>query len=71
MPILNIADNIQQAEKQIEQLTQEIFRMQGVLQTFKSFESGGLKTIDLPNNPNQTPTEESAEDLESIQEKPE
>jgi hypothetical protein len=71
MPIVNIADNIQQAEKQIEQLTQELFRMQGILQTFRGFKAGGLETIDLPNSPNQTSTEESAEDLESIQEKPE
>ena len=71
MPIINIADNIKQAEKQIEQLTQELFRMQGILQTFLGFKAGGLETIDLPNNPNQTSTEESAEDLESIQEKPE
>jgi hypothetical protein len=40
-----------------------------MLQTFRGFQRGGLKTIDLPNDPNQS--QESAEQLESIQEKPE
>jgi len=48
-------------------MTQEVFRLQGMLQTFEGFKKGGLKTIDLPNDPNQEPVEE----LESVQEKPE
>jgi len=44
-------------------MTQEVFRLQGMLQTFEGFKQGGLKTIDLPQSPN--------EELESIQEKPE
>ncbi len=67
MPTVNIEENINQMRAKIEQMTQEVYRLQGMLQTFEGFKKGGLKTIDLPNDPNQEPVEE----LESIQEKPE
>ena len=67
MPTVNIEENIQQIVGKIEKMTQEVFRLQGMLTTFEGFKKGGLKTIDLPNDPNQEPVEE----LESIQEKPE
>ena len=67
MPTVNVEDNIKKLQVGIEQMTQEIFRMQGMLQTFEGFKKGGLETIDLPNDPNQEPVEE----LESVQEKPE
>lgn len=70
MPTVDVEENIKKIEINIEQMTQEIFRLQGMLQTFRGFKKGGLKTIDLPNDPNQT-TEAPAEELESIQEKPE
>ena len=66
MPTVDVEENIKKIEINIEQMTQEIFRLQGMLQTFQGFKKGGLKTIDLPSDPNQT-----AEELESIQEKPE
>jgi len=69
MPIVDVEDNIKQTRMQIEKLTQEVFRLQGMLQTFEGFKKGGLKTIDLPNDPNQGI--EELEELESIQEKPE
>ena len=71
MPTVNVEDNIKKLQVGIEQMTQEIFRMQGMLQTFEGFKKGGLKTIDLPNDPNQNPIEEPVEELESVQEKPE
>ena len=71
MPSVNIEENIQQLREKIEKSTQDLFRMQGMLQTFEGFKQGGLKTIDLPNNPNQEPVEEPVEELESVQEKPE
>jgi len=67
MPTVNVEENIKQIREKIERMTQDLFRMQGMLQTFEGFKQGGLKTIDLPNDPNQEPVEE----LESIQEKPE
>lgn len=66
MPIVDIEENIKKIENSLEQMTQEVFRLQGMLQTFRGFKNGGLKTIDLPNDPNQP-----AEQPDSIQEKPE
>ena len=67
MPTVNVEENITQLRSNIEKMTQEVFRLQGMLQTFEGFKKGGLKTIDLPNDPNQEPVEEP----ESVQEKPE
>jgi lipid II:glycine glycyltransferase (peptidoglycan interpeptide bridge formation enzyme) len=66
MPTVDIDENIKKLRMNIEQLTQEVFRLQGMLQTFEGFKKGGLKTIDLPNDPTQ-----EVDELESIQEKPE
>ena len=57
MPTVNIEENIQQIAVKIEKMTQEVFKLQGMLQTFEGFQKGGLKTIDLPNNPSQSPVE--------------
>jgi hypothetical protein len=70
MPTVDVEENIKKLHENIEKMTQEVFRLQGMLATFEGFKKGGLKTIDLPNDPNQ-PTEEPTEELESIQEKPE
>jgi hypothetical protein len=67
MPVVDVEENIKKLRTNIDQMTQEIFRLQGMLQTFEGFKKGGLKTIDLPIDPNQEPDEE----LDSIQEKPE
>ena len=70
MPTVNVVENVKQLRSKIENLTQEVFRLQGMLSTFEGFKRGGLETIDLPNDPNQ-PVEEPVEELESVQEKPE
>ena len=67
MPTVDVEENIKQLRVNIDKMTQEVFRLQGMLQTFEGFKKGGLKTIDLPNDPNQEPVEE----LESVQENPE
>ena len=69
MPIVDVEENIKKLRMNIEHMTQEVFRLQGMLQTFEGFKKGGLTTIYLPNDPNQAPVEEL--ELESIQEKPE
>jgi lipid II:glycine glycyltransferase (peptidoglycan interpeptide bridge formation enzyme) len=66
MPIVDVDENIKQTHAQLEKLTHEVFRLQGMLQTFESFKKGGVKTIELPNDPNQ-----EVEEVDSIQEKPE
>ena len=63
MPVVDVEENIKKLRMNIEQLTQEVFRLQGMLQTFEGFKKGGVTTIDLP----QDPTEQD----ESTQEKPE
>jgi hypothetical protein len=70
MPVVDVEENIKKLQMNIEQMTQEVFRLQGMLQTFQGFKKGGLTQIDLPNDPNQ-PAEAPIEELESTQEKPE
>ena len=65
MPVVDIDENINNIRMNIDKLTQEIFRLQGMLQTFEGFKKGGLINIELPNDPTQT------EELDSVQEKPE
>ena len=62
MPTVDVEENIKKLRMNIEKATQEVFRLQGVLQTFEGFKKGGLTKIDLPGDPNQsveTPTEET------------
>ena len=66
MPSVNIDENIKKIRMSIEELSQEVFRLQGMLSTFEGFKKAGLNDIQLPEN-----QEEEAEQLESIQEKPE
>lgn len=63
MPTVDVEENIKKLQMNIEQMTQEVFRLQGMLQTFQGFKKGGLTTIELPHDP--------TEQLESTQEKPE
>ena len=60
MPTVDVEENIKKLRMNIEQLTQEVFRFQGMLQTFESFKKGGLTTIDLPQDP--TEQEESTQE---------
>jgi|TARA_B100001939_G_scaffold140470_1_gene121602 lipid II:glycine glycyltransferase (peptidoglycan interpeptide bridge formation enzyme) len=62
MPSLNIDENIKKIRMNIEELSQEVFRLQGMLSTFESFKKAGLKDIQLP---------EEDEQLDNTQEKPE
>tara|TARA_Y100000389_G_scaffold180858_1_gene196003 strand:- start:1705 stop:1923 length:219 start_codon:yes stop_codon:yes gene_type:complete len=72
MPVVNIDDNIKKITQTIDQMTQEIFRLQGMLQTFRDLKKGGLDTIDLPKDPSQVKDEELEKvEEESTQEKPE
>lgn len=70
MPTVNIDENIKKVSQTIEQMTTEIFRLQGMLSTFKDLKKGGLETIELPRDPTQADELEKIEE-ESTQEKPE
>ena len=37
MPVVDVDENIKKLRMNIEQLTQEVFRLQGMLQTFEGF----------------------------------
>lgn len=63
MPTVDVEENIKKLRMNIEQLSQEVFRLQGMLQTFEGFKKGGLTTIELPQDP--------TEQVESTQENPE
>lgn len=62
MPSLNIDENIKKIRMNIEELSQEVFRLQGMLSTFEGLKKAGLKDIQLP---------EEDEQLDNTQEKPE
>ena len=71
MPVVNIEENIKKITQSIEQMTQEVFRLQGMLQTFRDLKRGGLETLDLPRDPSQVSDEPEKDEEESTQEKPE
>tara|TARA_B110000046_G_C12616388_1_gene242984 strand:+ start:33 stop:248 length:216 start_codon:yes stop_codon:yes gene_type:complete len=71
MPVVNIEENIKKITQTIEQMTQEVFRLQGMLQTFRDLKRGGLETLDLPRDPSQASDELEKVEEESTQEKPE
>jgi hypothetical protein len=71
MPVVNIDENIKKITENIEQMTQEVFRLQGMLQTFTDLKRGGLETLDLPRDPSQSTDEPEKIEEESTQEKPE
>ena len=71
MPVVNIDENIKKITQNIEQMTQEVFRLQGMLQTFRDLKRGGLETLDLPRDPSQATDEPKKVEEESTQEKPE
>tara|TARA_B110000003_G_scaffold260554_1_gene281477 strand:+ start:211 stop:402 length:192 start_codon:yes stop_codon:yes gene_type:complete len=62
MPVVQIRENIQQLHTKMQEMREELLRLEGVLRTFEGFEKTGLTKIDLPQSPN--------EELVSIQEKP-
>jgi len=48
MPTLNVEENIKRIEQSLEELTQELFRLQGSLRVFKGFQEAGLKEVEIP-----------------------
>ena len=53
MPTVDVEENIKKLRTTIEHMTQEVFRLQGMLAAFEGFKKGGLTQIDMPNDPNQ------------------
>lgn len=49
MPSINVDENIKRIEQALEELTQELFRLQGSLRVFKGFQEAGLKEVEIPD----------------------
>lgn len=64
MPTLNVTENIKRIEQTLEELTQEIFRLQGSLRVFKGFQEAGLENVEIPEK-----GDEEREDSEEVIEK--
>lgn len=62
MPTLNIDENINRLQNTIEQATQEVFRLQGMLKTFMDLKKAGVDDIELPNQGLEKIEEESTQE---------
>jgi hypothetical protein len=61
MPSANVEENINKIEHAIEELTQEVFRLQGSLRVFKGFKEAGLVDVEIPERPQEPEAEPEAE----------
>lgn len=48
MPTLNVEENIYKITEAINQMSQEILRLEGSLRVFRSFKEAGLTEVDVP-----------------------
>jgi len=62
MPTLSIDENINRLQNSIEQMTQEIFRMQGMLKTFMDLKAAGVNNIEIPSQGLEKIEEESTQE---------
>lgn len=62
MPTLSIDENIIKLQNSIEQMTQEIFRMQGMVKIFTDLKAAGVNNIELPNQGLEKIEEESTQE---------
>ena len=60
MPSANVEENINKIEHAIEELTQEVFRLQGSLRVFKGFKEAGLVDVEIPERPQAVEAEAEA-----------
>jgi hypothetical protein len=61
MPTLNVDENIQKITEAINQMSQEILRLEGSLRVFRGFKEAGLTEVDVPLQPPAPETEVEAE----------
>ena len=62
MPTLSIDENIIKLQNSIEQMTQEICRMQGMVKIFTDLKAAGVNNIELPNQGLEKIEEESTQE---------
>lgn len=51
MPTLNVDENIQKITEAINQMSQEILRLEGSLRVFRGFKEAGLTEVEVPLQP--------------------
>jgi hypothetical protein len=61
MPTLNVDENIQKITEAMNQMSQEILRLEGSLRVFRGFKEAGLTEVDVPLQPPAAETEAEAE----------
>ena len=64
MPTVDVEQNIMKIRDTIEQMTQEVFRLQGTLRLFMDFKKSGLKVVELPHEPREEEEEPREEEEE-------
>ena len=62
MPSVDVEQNIIKIQTSIEQLTQEIFRLQGSLRVFRDLKRSGLTSVEVPHEPRDEEEEPQAEE---------
>jgi len=62
MPTLSVDENINRLQNSIEQMTQEIFRMQGMIKIFMDLKTAGVNNIELPSQGLEKIEEESTQE---------
>jgi hypothetical protein len=50
MAQLIVKENITRTLNQIEEMTREIYRLEGVLRVFQGLKESGVETIDVPDD---------------------
>ena len=68
MPTVDVEQNIMKLREAIEQITQEVFRLQGALRIFIDFKKSGLEVVDLPHEPREEEEEPQLSKIEEIEE---
>ena len=66
MPTLNVDENIQKITEAINQMSQEILRLEGSLRVFRGFKEAGLTEVEVPLQPPATETPSESEEGEIV-----
>ena len=57
MPVVQVEDQIKNIIKQIEEMRAESLRLEGAVATLRGVLASGVKELDIPAHPEQTPEE--------------
>ena len=65
MPTLNVDENIQKITEAINQMSQEILRLEGSLRVFRGFKDAGLNEVEVPVQGQSVPMEPQEAEAEA------